>query len=150
IRFGTGPWPDLRSEPIVDLTFFPVCSPTLVTGDPPLVEPAGLRSQTLIHVSQTPSSWSVWLRAAGVPDLEPRRSVRDDHLATALRAAEAGRGVALTSEFLCAPRLAAGRLCAPFDLRVPSASTYHLVCRPESLDDPRVVALRDWLVDALA
>jgi len=149
IRFGTGPWGDLHSEPIVDLTYFPVCSPALVTGDWPLVEPAGLRSQTLIRVSQTPDSWSVWLRAAGLPDLEPRRTVTYDHLAIALSAAEAGRGVALASEFLCAQRLAAGRLVAPFDLRVRSAATYHLVCRPESLDDPRVVAFRDWLVDAI-
>ena len=149
IRFGTGPWGDLHSEPIVDLMYFPVCSPALVTGDPPLVEPAGLRSQTLLCVSQTPDSWSIWLRAAGLPELEPRRTVTYDHLAIALSAAEAGRGVALTSEFLCAQRLAAGRLVAPFDLRVRSAATYHLVCQPESLDDPRVVALRDWLVDAL-
>lgn len=150
IRFGTGPWGDLHSEPIVDLTYFPVCSPTILTADPPLVEPAGLRSQTLICVSQTPDSWSIWLRAAGLPDLKPRRTVTYDHLAIALSAAEAGRGVALTSEFLCAQRLTAGRLVAPFDLHVRSAATYHLVCRPESLDDPRVVALRDWLVDALA
>ena len=37
-----------------------------------------------------------------------------------------------------------------FPSRVPSPSTYHLVCRPEGLEDPRIVALRDWLVDALA
>ncbi|HZW72488.1 MAG TPA: LysR substrate-binding domain-containing protein, partial [Caldimonas sp.] len=132
-----------------DLMYFPVCSPALISADPPLVDPTGLGSQTLICVSQTPDSWSTWLRAAGLPDLEPRRTVTYDHLAIALSAAEAGRGVALTSEFLCAQRLAAGRLVAPFDLRVRSAATYHLVCRPESLDDQRVVALRDWLVDAL-
>lgn len=150
IRFGTGPWGDLHSEPIVDLWYFPVCSPALVSGDPPLVEPADLRSQTLIRVSQTPDSWRTWLREAGLADLQPRRVVTYDHLAIALSAAEAGRGVALTSEFLCAQRLAAGRLVAPFDLRVRSAATYHLVCRSESLDDARVVALRDWLVEALA
>jgi hypothetical protein len=38
----------------------------------------------------------------------------------------------------------------PFDLRVLSPSTYHLVCRPEGLEYPRITALRDWLVDALA
>jgi LysR family transcriptional regulator, glycine cleavage system transcriptional activator len=145
IRFGVGPWQDLHSEPIVDLTYFPVCSPTLV-----LREPADLRSQTIIHVSQTPDAWSEWLRQAGVPGLQPRRAVTYDHLAIALSAAESGHGVALSSEFLCAQRLAAGRLCAPFRVRVRSAATYHLVCRPEGLEDPRIVALRDWLVEALA
>jgi len=150
IRFGTGPWADLHSEPIVDLTYFPVCSPALLKGDAPLLEPAALASQTIIHVSQTPDAWSDWLRTAGLAELQPKRTITYDHLSIALSAAEAGHGVALSSQFLCEQRLAAGRLCVPFDLRVRSASTYHLVCRPESLEDPRITALRDWLVDALA
>jgi LysR family transcriptional regulator, glycine cleavage system transcriptional activator len=149
IRFGTGPWADLHSEPIVDLTYFPVCSPTLLASEAPLREAGDLRAQTIIHVSQTPDAWSEWLRQAGVPGLRPRREVTYDHVSIALSAAESGHGVALSSEFLCAPRLAAGRLCAPFRVRARSAATYHLVCRPEGLEDPRIVALRDWLVEAL-
>jgi LysR family glycine cleavage system transcriptional activator len=148
IRFGTGPWADLHSEPIVELTYFPVCSPTL--GDEsPLREPGDLRSHTLIHVSQTPDAWSDWLREAGVAGLQSKRSVVYDHLSIALSAAESGHGVALASDFLCAKRLATGRLVAPFTVRARSASTYHLVCRPEGLEDARIVALRDWLVEAL-
>lgn len=150
IRFGTGPWGDLHSEPIVDLTYFPVCSPTLLQGESALREPAGLREQTLIHLQQTPDAWPDWLRAAGVADLVPKQAVTYDHLSIALSAAEEGRGVALCGRFLCERRLAAQRLCLPFERGVRSASTYHLVCRPEGLDDPRIVALRDWLVDALA
>jgi len=149
IRFGTGPWADLHSEPIVDLTYFPVCSPALLKGDAPLLEPAALASHTLIHVSQTPDAWSVWLRHAGLAKLQPRRAITYDHVSIALSAAETGRGVALSSQFLCEQRLEAGRLCVPFALRVRSPSTYHLVCRPEGLEDPRITALRDWLVDAL-
>jgi len=146
IRFGVGPWADLHSEPIVDLDYFPVCSPALL----PLHEPAELRAQTIIHVSQTPDAWREWLRQAGVAGLQPRREVTYDHVAIALSAAESGHGVALSTDFLCAQRLAAGRLCAPFSVRARSAATYHLVCRPEGLEDPRIVALRDWLVEALA
>jgi LysR family glycine cleavage system transcriptional activator len=61
-----------------------------------------------------------------------------------------GRGVALASQFLCEQRLAAGRLCVPFDLRARWPTTHHLVCRPEGLDDSRITAFRDWLVEALA
>jgi LysR family transcriptional regulator, glycine cleavage system transcriptional activator len=150
IRFGTGPWGDLHSEPIVDMTYFPVCSPALRDGDSPLREPADLQRQTVIHVSQTPYAWKDWLFEAGLSGLEPGRAITYDHLSIALSAAEAGHGVALTSQFLCEQRLAAGRLCEPFHVRVRSQNTYHLVCRPEGLDDPRIVALRDWLVDALA
>jgi LysR family glycine cleavage system transcriptional activator len=150
IRFGAGPWGDLHSEPIVDLTYFAVCGPALREGESPLLEPTDLRRQTLIHVSQTPHAWRDWLSEAGLAGLTPARAVTYDHLSIALSAAEAGHGVALSSHFLCERRLAAGRLCVPFDLRVRSPLTYHLVCRPESLEDPRIIALRDWLVDALA
>ena len=149
IRFGTGPWGDLHSEPIVDLTYFPVCSPALREASP-LRAPADLQRQTIIHVSQTPNAWSDWLREAGLDGLEPVRAVTYDHLSIALSAAEAGHGVALCSHFLCEQRLAAGRLCEPFDVRARSEQTYHLVCRPEGLEDPRIVALRDWLVEGLA
>src|SRR5262245_46811202 len=99
IRFGTGPWADLHSEPIVDLTYFPVCSPSLLAGESPLREPVDLRSHTIIHVSQTPEAWNEWLRQAGVPGLKPKRDVTYDHLTIALSAAESGHGVALASEF---------------------------------------------------
>lgn len=150
IRFGTGPWGELHSEPIVDLEYFPVCSPALLRGKSALRSPAGLGGQTLIHVSQTPEAWGTWLRLAGLPHLKAKRTVTYDHLSIALSAAEEGRGIALCGRFLCERQLASKRLCAPFDLAVASPSTYHFVCRADGLNDPRIVALRDWLVDALA
>jgi LysR family glycine cleavage system transcriptional activator len=150
IRFGVGPWPDLHSEPLLDVDYFPVCSPRLLDGDPPLRRPEDLAAHGLIHLVQTPEAWPGWLRAAGVPDLVARRNVTYDHANIALAAAEAGQGVALTHPILCAPRLHTKRLCRPFRETARSDSTYHFVCRPESLDDPRIAALRDWLVERLA
>jgi LysR family glycine cleavage system transcriptional activator len=149
IRFGTGPWEGLHSEPIVDLDFFPVCSAELAAGDPPLRRPADLAHHTLIHVAQTPDAWSAWLRAAGA-SVEPRRHVTYDHVSIALSAAETGQGVALSTPILCSQRLAAQRLVRPFRETARSKATYHFVCRPESLDAPRVTAFRDWLVEQLA
>jgi LysR family glycine cleavage system transcriptional activator len=83
-------------------------------------------------------------------ELPERRNVTYDHVGIALSAAESGQGVALSSAILCAQRVAAGRLCRPFRALARSPATYHFVCRPESLDDPRVTALRDWLVERLA
>lgn len=151
IRFGRGPWAGLHSEPIVDLDFFPICSPKLCDAEPPLREPADLARHTLIHIEQVPAAWRAWLRHVGQPDLEPIREIRFDHVEIALAAAEAGRGVALTSRLLAQPELAQGRLCAPFgDLVLRSDETYHLVCREEGLSDPRITSFRDWLVEGLA
>jgi LysR family glycine cleavage system transcriptional activator len=151
IRFGRGPWEGLHAEPLVELDFFPVCSPALAAGDdPPLRAPADLARHTQIHVEQTPGAWPAWLRAAGVEGLQPRRSVTYDHVAIALAAAESGQGVALSTPILCERRLREGRLVRPFEKSVRSAETYHFVCRPEDLGDRRVAALRDWLVTRLA
>ena len=150
IRFGVGPWADLHSEPLLELEYFPVCSPQLRSGDPPLRRPSDLAQHGLIHVVQTPDAWPGWLRAAGVPELVPRRSVTYDHVGLALSAAESGQGVALTTAISGGPRLRAKRLCRPFPQTSRSASTYHFVCREESLRDARIAALRDWLVERLA
>lgn len=150
IRFGRGPWDGLHGEPIVDLDYFPVCSPALASGAPRLREPADLAEHALIHIAQTPDAWPVWLRAAGVAGLEPRRSVIYDHVGIALSAAASGQGVALSTEMLCEAWLRDGRLCRPLAQRARSAETYHLVCRPEGLDDPRIAALRDFLIEGLA
>jgi LysR family glycine cleavage system transcriptional activator len=149
IRFGTGPWDGLHSEPILDLDFFPVCSPEIAAGEPPLRRPADLAHHTLIHVAQTPDAWEQWLRTVGV-EFEARRNVTYDHVSIALSAAEAGQGVAISTAILCAQRVGAQRLCRPFRETARSEATYHFVCRPENLETSRVTALRDWLVERLA
>ncbi len=150
LRFGDGPWEGLHAEPLLDLTFFPVCSPGLRDGDLPLRDPGDLALHPWIHVTQVPDAWEVWCRGAGLPAMRGARDVTFDHVGIALSAAGSGQGIALSSPPLCATDVAEGRLCIPFDLPVASSQTYHLVCLPERLGDPRISALRDWLVDALA
>ncbi len=150
IRFGAGPWEGLHSEPLLPLELFPVCAPALASGDPPLRSPADLAQHSLIHLSQVPDAWSWWLQQAGETALLPRREVRYDHVGIALSAAESGQGVALVSHLHCERRLREGRLLRPFAITARSPLTYHFVCRPESLGDPAIVALRDWLVKGLA
>lgn len=150
IRFGVGPWADLHAEPIVELFFLPVCSPALRDGEPGLREPRDLARHTWIHVSQVPDAWAEWTSAIGLPELRGVGELRFDHVDIAQSAAASGQGVALASPLLFAQHVEDGRLCVPFDRPVRSTSTYHLVCRPEGLEDPRIVAFRDWLVDALA
>lgn len=149
IRFGVGPWDDLHAEPIVDLTFFPVCAPALLEGDAPLASAPDLARFPWIHVEQVPNAWQDWCRFAGCPDLVPPSELHFDHVGIALSAAASGQGVALSSPVLAGPALARGELVAPLDLACPSRATYCLVCKTEALDDPRITALRDWLVEAL-
>lgn len=150
IRFGNGDWGSLHTERLVELTVVTVCSPQLLRGPTPLRTPADLAHHTLIHMVQVLDAWPRWLNEVGAPDLTPAASLRFDHVALALSAAEAGMGVALCPRLLCARKLAEGTLVSPFEHAYVSRDSYHFVCRPEGLRDRRILALRDWLSTALA
>ena len=143
IRFGSGPWPGLHAEPLLELHFFPVCSPAIADG---LHSPADLASQRLLHESHVPGAWSEWLAAAGVPDLTGADARTFDNAQLVLEAALAGQGVALSTDVLAHRYLADGRLVRPFQVCATSARTYHFVCRRGDLERPVLRAFRDWLV----
>lgn len=143
IRFGTGPWPGLWSEALLELRFFPVCSPAVAAG---LHTPADLAGQRLLHESHVPDSWPEWLAAAGVPGLTGAGARTFDNAQLVLEAALASQGVALSTDILADRYLADGRLVRPFEIDAISPRTYHFVCRRSDLERPLLRAFRDWLV----
>jgi LysR family transcriptional regulator, glycine cleavage system transcriptional activator len=150
IRFGTGPWEGLASEPLFPLEFYPVCRPDRVKGDPPLRTPADLAHHTWLEEVHVPTAWSLWLAAAGVAGIEPVRRLAYDHAQLMLDAAMAGQGIALTSDVLGERALREHRLVRLFDVRAASPWTYHLVTRPEEREAPHVRAFREWIVGEMA
>ena len=153
IRFGTGPYPELHADPLVNEDVAPVCSPALLEGEHPLCALADLAHHTLIHVdwfaAGTQPDWAMWLKTAGVSGVDGSRGpvVTSDLLA--VEAAIDGGGVALVSEFLVRHDLDSGRLVRPFDLVLPSNHWYWFVCPKEYMERPKVRAFRDWLVTAV-
>jgi LysR family glycine cleavage system transcriptional activator len=146
IRFGTGPWPGLHADRLMAIDFFPVASPALVRGDPPLRTPRDLARHTWLEETHVPDAWRGWLRAAGLADVTPLRTLRYDSAQLLTDAAVAGQGVALLSDLLVEHALADGRLVRPFDVVARSPLTYHLVGRPDELEEPRIRAFRTWLL----
>lgn len=154
IRFGTGPYPGLHADPLVNEDVIPVCSPEMLKGAHPLLTPEDLVHHTLIHVdwyaaAGTQPDWNMWLKTAGVDGVDGSKGpvVTSDSLA--VEGALNGGGVVLVSEFLVRQDLGSGRLVKPFDLVLPSNHWYWFVCPPENLERPKVRAFRDWLVMAV-
>jgi LysR family glycine cleavage system transcriptional activator len=87
----------------------------------------------------------VWLEAAGVAGIDARRGPHFSHAVLAFEAAIDAVGVVATMPVLAAEDMAAGRLIAPFDLHVPLASAYYLVCHESASTRPAVSLFRDWL-----
>jgi LysR family transcriptional regulator, glycine cleavage system transcriptional activator len=151
VRYGRGDWPGLRTQWLMPVEIFPVCSPALISGRKPLRRPEDLVHHTLLHTSVGREDWQLWLTSAGLPvSLALRRGLSfDDHL-MALQAAMDGLGVALCNKGLIDPDIAAGRLVIPFDVLLPADAGYYIVTPEETADTGKIALFRDWLLRAAA
>ncbi|MEM6625837.1 MAG: transcriptional regulator GcvA [Pseudomonadota bacterium] len=119
IRYGPGGYEGLKYDKLLSETVLPVCSPNLLDGPNGIKRPEDLAHHTLLHdqsVDDDPScpSWSNWLAARGVTDVNTARGPRFNQTSMVVEAAAAGRGVALAKKAIAASDLDEGRLVAPF------------------------------------
>jgi LysR family transcriptional regulator, glycine cleavage system transcriptional activator len=152
ILYGRGHYPGLRVDKLLDLTITPVCSPQLLSGEHALKNPEDLQHHLLLHddtgdLYDGEPFWDVWLKAANVSGISARRGPHFSHAVLAFEAAMDGVGVLATMPVLAAEDIAAGRLVTPFDLHVPLASGYYLVCEEHAATRPAVAAFHDWLIE---
>jgi len=153
LRYGRGVYRNLQSECLMSETAFPVCSPRLLERGPPLEKPADLAGHTLLHVQwkmeqEAAPNWRMWLRAAGVEQIDAARGPRFSVDSLAVQAAIEGHGVALASAALVEDDLKAGRLVRPFPPSVCEATAfcYYLVYPPDKAGNPKVRAFREWVM----
>jgi LysR family glycine cleavage system transcriptional activator len=151
VRFGTGHYPGARVDQVFPADYVPVCSPKLLEGEHPLRTPDDLRHHTLLHddtVSEEAArpSWSAWLDAEGIDDIDGSRGPHFSDASLALEAAIEGWGVVLAIKPLLCGEIEAGRLAVPFDRAVRSSWSYFLVTPEAVAQDPAVVAFREWIL----
>ena len=133
---------------------FPVCSPDLLQRrGKPLVTPADLRHQVLLHLEGADQhwptgSWAAWLEAVQMQNLRAGGALRFDQYDQLIQAAIDGQGVALGVGALVKRSLQQGRLVAPFEQKSSSPRGYYLVLAQHAADRPEVLALKSWLVSA--
>ncbi|MGE0237332.1 MAG: transcriptional regulator GcvA [Parvibaculaceae bacterium] len=151
IRYGAGTYPELISEKLIQESLIPVCSPELLASAP-LGRPDDLKNHTLLH-DESPDNdpscpnWEMWLRAAGIHDIDASRGPRFNQSSMVLEAAMLGRGIALAKSTLAAADIASGRLVRPLPGHSPVGFAYYLVAPKSKLNLPKVSFFRDWLWD---
>jgi LysR family glycine cleavage system transcriptional activator len=146
IRVGPADWPeDTIAEPFLAEKFGPVCSPALLQQHP-LEQPGDLQQYTLLHTESRKSAWNDWLRVTGVSSVDPTAGKRFETFYFLLQAAASGLGVAIGPHPLVADDLETGRLVAPFGF-VSSGLSMYVVYPKSRLQNPQLVAFRDWLVE---
>src|SRR5947209_322966 len=145
LRAGSGQYPCMRSDLILTESFFPVCSPVLLSGPKPLRVPADLRAHTLLH-DEPRDLWQLWLKTVGLTDIDATRGPGFSDSGMLIQAAVEGQGVAIAKGTLAGDDLKAGRLVRPFDQSLPANYSYWLVCPEASAERPKIVAFRDWIL----
>jgi LysR family glycine cleavage system transcriptional activator len=150
IRRGGGNYPGLWVLRLFGESVYPVCAPALRDGPHGLRRPEDLRHHTLLHDDDT-SGWRLWLETIGVEGVDANRGPVFSDSGMLLQATVDGHGVALGRSVLVSADLAAERLVRPFEeISMPFQFAYYFVCPHTHADRPKVVALRDWLLEEAA
>lgn len=143
IRMGSGPWPPLICQPLMDDALFPVVSPAFWEA---AGKPSGLTGLRLLHDRDPHASWQQWRAGHGprILDIGPGPRFASSDLV--LRAAAQGLGVALARGRLAADDLAAGTLIRPFGQAQIDLEDAYWVVQPDSTPPRAVVAtVIEWL-----
>ena len=131
-----GPFADdhLYTLELFSIDMFPVCSPSLVSADSPLDQPANLEHHLLLQIpsiKNEPDDWTLWLSAAGVDIDTVKFGPVYDNYPLALQAALEGQGLVMARRPFAAADIANGRLIQPFDLSVREPASWIQVAKHE-------------------
>jgi len=150
IRFGEGEYPGFLVDKLFDVSAVPLCSPNLLTqGEHPLKTPDDLRYHTLLHDETGYAgrpSWDKWLERAGVQGVDAKRGLHFNHVSLVLGGAIDEQGIGLSMEPLAQYDIDAGRLCIPFDLKMPLDSSYYIIRQEKAAENESVEAFVSWLL----
>jgi LysR family glycine cleavage system transcriptional activator len=143
IRFGTGGWPNLWSEKVLDEWLLPVCSAALFAKYGPVKTADDLRRYPLVHSVSEP--WTAWLFDGRADPYagEFRGAVFEDSEAV-VRMAIQGAGLALARWSLVADEIHCGTLVAA-GRAVKYVRSYWLACPTRAQELPGVKTFMDWV-----
>ncbi|MFS0826951.1 LysR substrate-binding domain-containing protein [Pseudomonas phoenicis] len=153
IDLNDGSYPGMLSTPLLDEQIFPVCSPALLRGRPPLHGPADLMHYPLLHDitawrgSSEYAEWEFYLDGIGAGGLDVRRGHTFNRNHLSIEAAIAGVGVAIARRTLLNDELERGALIVPFGVPIPNHKRYVLLYSQAGLLQPGARAVHDWLVE---
>lgn len=145
IRFGLGNWPRLHAEKILDDWLVPVCLKRVFESGGPVECEADLRRYELLHSSGEP--WRAWSEGhSTITDEWAACGTTFDDSVAVIRAAQAGRGLALVRWSLVSGEIAEGCLVIASSRIVPMTHGYYFVCPSSYLATEKVAAFREWLL----
>jgi DNA-binding transcriptional LysR family regulator len=146
INWGSGNWPGVKKELVLDGALTPVAAPDLLARLGAPAVPARLLDLTLFYEFDL-ADWASWFERAGVALPKDAKSFRLNDSHALRRAALDGHGVALFFRGLVEDDLRSGRLVQPFRLAVDTGFDYYLNYADRQELPAKAKAFRRWLLD---
>ena len=138
-------WPrGISARYLLGRRITPVCTPGVAAR---LKTPASLLKETLLHHTNYPDNWQLWLTAAGVDTDKLKLGNGFDLGHNLIVAAGAGMGVAVLQPCLVQRELASGELVQPFELRASTGRGYYLCTRNADDGKNAVEVFTRWIVE---
>ncbi|MGO4618507.1 LysR substrate-binding domain-containing protein [Ensifer sp. 2YAB10] len=144
IRVGSGEWPGVRSELLLQQEIFPVCSPAMAEN---LRVPADILKLPAVIDGHSMFSWEVWLREVGLAGAEMNVRHTFNEASLVLDAAISGQGVMLAWQTLAGFALTQGSLVVPFGIRVATGYGHYFVSSPSRRESKAAAAFKRWVRD---
>jgi LysR family glycine cleavage system transcriptional activator len=145
IRFGTGEWPGLHIEKLIDEWLVPVCKPSLLKKHGMVTGAEDLKRYRLMHSTSEP--WSTWLFNDNDVERWPASGAAFDDSVAVIRATAAGQGLALARWSLVAEEVHEGRLAIASPRALKFFRSYYFICPPALLRLDKVEAFRRWILE---
>lgn len=141
LRMGSGRWPGVIAEHLLDETLVPVASPALIERH---ARPTDASLHRWPLLGEHGEFWPDWFARHGGG--QPERYVAHfDDLESLHRAAVAGMGVALGRMVRSRLLIESGQLVVLSGHGLPSDYNHYLVYPPRSVDHPGLQAFREWI-----
>nr|CAA6829624.1 MAG: LysR family transcriptional regulator [uncultured Thiotrichaceae bacterium] len=155
IRFGSGNYPNCDVTKLFSVQAVALCTPELLEEpSKPLNKPTDLTHHTILHDETAypgRPSWKKWAEKFDVEDVDFNRGLHFNQVSLALAAAVDGQGVLLSIDALAENDIEAGRLCIPFEQKMPLDHAYYVI-RPKGVNSNQEAAdtFIDWIISEAA
>ena len=150
IMLGNGHWHPMQADLLLRRVVVPVCSPSYLSGAPPLTKPADLAHHTLLETSSGTNDWDRWSTSIGTGSLALARRITFTSADLAFSAALDGLGIVLGRQGFIENDLHQGRLVTPFASTFDIGDGFYLIYQNRDSLPARVHNFRRWIVDQLA
>lgn len=144
IRVGSGNWPGLEAEHLINTWILPACTRDYIKANP-INDASEFLKHTLIDIHHDLRGWKLWAKHQGLNDFSPQNVLILTEPGAAIRAAERGLGVLMAHIPLITNQLNTGKLIVPIKKIVESDMAAYIVYRPELKNDEVLLSVKQLI-----